>query len=122
MELVTRTAVIQNASQVRCMADLPWLGLCSRIASSTTSTKVLTKGAGCPISIGVPRPLSDPQYHRDLYGLLTAFPKMDLPSAHGLHMVREALFLIEREAVFPAPASPSHTARRPLPPAGGDTT
>src|SRR5437667_12141262 len=39
------------------------------------------------------------------HGLLTAFPKMDLPSAHGLHMVREALFLIEREAVFPAPAS-----------------
>src|SRR5262247_4033644 len=66
MELVTSTAVIQNASQVRCMADMPWLGLCSRIASSTTSTKALTKGAGFPISIGVPRPLSDPQYHRDL--------------------------------------------------------
>src|SRR5439155_22170591 len=25
----------------------------------------------------------------DSDGLLTAFPKMDLPSAHGLHMVRE---------------------------------
>src|SRR5947208_13119267 len=68
------------------------------------------------------RGVEDIQIFRNYNGLLTAFPKMDLPSAHGLHMVREALFLIEREAIFPAPASPSHTARRPLPPAGGDTT
>src|SRR5213596_4326524 len=66
MELVTRTAVTQNASQVRCMADMPWLGLCARIASSTASTKALTKGAGFPIIIGVPRQWSDPQYQRDL--------------------------------------------------------
>ena len=54
-------------------------------------------------------------------GLLTAFPKMDIRSAHELSMIKEALFLSERESVFPDPASPSHTARRRPPPAGGDT-
>src|SRR5215471_5580650 len=66
MELVTSTAVTQNASQVRCMADMPWLGLWARIASSTASTKALIKGTGLPIIIGVPRQWSDPQSHRDL--------------------------------------------------------
>src|SRR4029450_8582118 len=66
MELVTSTAVTQNASQARCMADMPWLGLWARIASSTASTKALTKGAGLPIIIGVPRQWSDSQYQRDL--------------------------------------------------------
>src|SRR5262249_26959794 len=56
-----------------------------------------------------------------LHGLLTAFPKMDIRSAHELSMIKEALFLSERASVFPAPASPSHTARRRPPPAGGDT-
>ena len=56
-----------------------------------------------------------------LDGLLTAFPKMDIRSAHELSMIKEALFLSERESVFPDPASPSHTARRRPPPAGGDT-
>src|SRR4029450_5849293 len=54
MELVTSTAVIQNASQARCMADMPQLGLCSRIAWSTASIKALTKGAGFAITIAVP--------------------------------------------------------------------
>src|SRR6516165_9448299 len=57
----------------------------------------------------------------DYNGLLTAFPKMDIRSAHELSMIKEALFLSERESVFPDPASPSHTARRRPPPAGGDT-
>ena len=48
-----RTAVTQNASQGRGMADMPWHGLCSRIAWSTASTKVLTKGAGCAITIAL---------------------------------------------------------------------
>src|SRR5215813_5872763 len=56
MELVTNTAVIQNASQARCVADIVWLGCCSRMASSMASTKALTKGAGFPITIGVSRP------------------------------------------------------------------
>src|SRR5262249_7024990 len=60
-----------------------------------------------------------PQYLN--HGLLTAFPKMDIRSAHELSMIKEALFLSERESVFPDPASPSHTARRRPPPAGGDT-
>src|SRR6266436_7278747 len=54
-ELVTSTAVTQNASQVRCVADRPWCGLCARIASSTAAIKVLTKGTGLPIIIGIPR-------------------------------------------------------------------
>ncbi|WP_410961884.1 hypothetical protein, partial [Salmonella sp. SAL4359] len=40
------------------------------------------------------------------YGLLTAFPKMDIRSAHEPSMIRKALFLSERESVFPAPACP----------------
>src|SRR5262249_61475593 len=60
IESATRTAVTQNASQVRWMADIPRPALCSRIVSSTASTKVLTKGAGFPIIIGVPRQWSDP--------------------------------------------------------------
>jgi len=58
---------------------------------------------------------------KDFDGLLTAFQKIDIRSAHELHRVREALFLRERASVFPAPASPSHTARRQPLPAGGDT-
>src|SRR6266571_4515487 len=54
MELVTRTAVTQNASQARCMVDMPWLGVYARIASSTALTKALTKGAGFPNTIAVP--------------------------------------------------------------------
>src|SRR5712671_165137 len=58
MELVTSTAVTQNASQVRCVADRPWCGLWVRIASSTAAIKALTKGAGLPRIIGISRLLS----------------------------------------------------------------
>jgi hypothetical protein len=54
MALVTSTAVTQHASQARGIADMPWGGLCSRIAWSTASIKALTKGAGCAITIAVP--------------------------------------------------------------------
>src|SRR6266850_5802678 len=53
------------------MADRPWLGLCARIASSTASIKALTKWAGLPIIIGVPRQLSDPQLLGNLSTLFT---------------------------------------------------
>src|SRR2546428_8556150 len=53
-ELVIRTAVTQNASQARCMVDMPSLELCARIASSTASTKARTKGAGVPSTRAVP--------------------------------------------------------------------
>jgi hypothetical protein len=53
MELVISTAVTQKASQARCMVDMPSLGFCSRIASSTASTKALTKGAGFPMTIAI---------------------------------------------------------------------
>src|SRR6266852_8215603 len=55
MALVTKTAVTQNASQARCVADIAWLGCCSRMASSTASTTARTKGAGLPRIIGVSR-------------------------------------------------------------------
>ena len=38
-----------HARPARCMADMSWCRLCSRMASSTASTKALTKAAGFPI-------------------------------------------------------------------------
>src|SRR2546430_17104819 len=48
MELVTSTAVTQNASQARCVADNAWGGGYGRMAGSTASIKARPKGAGFP--------------------------------------------------------------------------
>lgn len=64
MEWVPSTAVTQNASQARCIVDMPWLGLGCRIVSSSASTTALTQGAGVSMSMAIHRPrrVSD---HRD---------------------------------------------------------